>query len=524
MTRRALLPLAALLFGLLLATACDSQATSPAALTPVPEVSPLPPELLAVAEKGQRVFGPADGSLFHKGKMYMDIKTASSAEPQSLVVEARFYHPQACSSFPWDICFVFRRDDVRSYAVWVDCKAGWSLSLSDQELGLWIPIARGPLQGLNVAGGGSNHLKVIAAGGDGYLLVNERPAARLDLSDFVGPGEVDIAVNFSHSNQQPGKSTRYEGFTVQSLDEAAWTAAKPENRRDLPIAVALGAPPPGNILFTRKVPDKRAVFGGNQALFTVRPDGSELRQLSDLVQTPGSAAWSPDGKMIVWDGHNITGDGAIFVMNADGTEVRRLTQSKGYKYSPRWSPDGRKIAFHATPANSMDHNSDIWVVDADGASEVRLTTDSAEDKFPDWSPDSTRIAFFSGREGNSDIYVMDADGRNQRRLTNDQASDVTPAWSPDGTRIAFSSDRSGRFLIYTMKTDGTEVTRLTEAGRSEMYPTWSPDGKMIAFSGLVSGGSPSELGYNIFVASTDGRNMGRTTSGRVADLKPSWGK
>lgn len=484
-------------------------------LAQVREVPPPPPELVSVVEKGQRVFGPADGSLMHKGRMYMDYFTAGSGDLSNVAVEARFYHPQACSTFPWDIGFVFRRDAARRYALWIDCEDGWAVSLMDEEMGLWIPIDRGPLQGLNVAEGGSNLLRLVAAEAEGYLFLNDRPAARLDLSDFVSKGKVDIAVNFSHSNQRPGKSTKYEGFAVSSLD------VPPSLGQSGREVLSWGAPPgqrsvaPGRILFGSKPP------GGAPAVFTVNPGGGELAKVTELGTGVGSASWSPDGRTMVWD-RDGTGDRGIFAKGPDEAEPRRLTQSKGFKYAPRWSPDGRKIAFYATPASALDHNSDIWVMNADGTGETRLTDHPAQDISPAWSPDSKRIAFVSNRDGNAEIYVMDADGTNERRITNDPFTDTTPAWSPDGTKIAFASDRSGRYRVYTMNPDGKAVARLTEGGRGETNPVWSPDGKMVAFSGLVSAGSPAGLGYNLFVVGTDGSGLVRTTFERTVDVPFSW--
>ena len=55
------------------------------------------------------------------------------------------------------------------------------------------------------------------------------------------------------------------------------------------------------------------------------------------------------------------GDDEIFVMNADGTEVRQLTNNDDRDVHPAWSPDGKHIAF----VSDRD-DSEIFVMNADG--------------------------------------------------------------------------------------------------------------------------------------------------------------
>ena len=57
------------------------------------------------------------------------------------------------------------------------------------------------------------------------------------------------------------------------------------------------------------------------------------------------------------------GDDEIFVMNADGSEVSQLTDNDDEDSVPVWSPDGERIAF-----NSDRYGDDeIFVMNADGS-------------------------------------------------------------------------------------------------------------------------------------------------------------
>ena len=77
------------------------------------------------------------------------------------------------------------------------------------------------------------------------------------------------------------------------------------------------------------------VTGLNQ-LYTVRPDGSRLRQITHVVDAAvGGADWSPDGRRLIFtiDPDSDEG-GVIAIANADGSGLRTL---------PRLTPPGGSV-------------------------------------------------------------------------------------------------------------------------------------------------------------------------------------
>ena len=89
-------------------------------------------------------------------------------------------------------------------------------------------------------------------------------------------------------------------------------------------------------------------------IFTARPNGSELKQ---LTQTPGydaEATISTSGKKIVFTSTR-DGDLDIYSMDANGRNVRRLTNEIGYDGGPFYSRDGKLIVYRAYhPQNEKD--------------------------------------------------------------------------------------------------------------------------------------------------------------------------
>jgi serine/threonine-protein kinase len=92
-----------------------------------------------------------------------------------------------------------------------------------------------------------------------------------------------------------------------------------------------------------------------------------------LLRSPGSddfgPGWSADGSQIAFT-TNRAGNNEIYAMNADGTNLRRLTNHPSDDYGPAWSPDGLLIAFHSNRGGNFE----IWVLNsADGSNLRRLT-------------------------------------------------------------------------------------------------------------------------------------------------------
>lgn len=89
---------------------------------------------------------------------------------------------------------------------------------------------------------------------------------------------------------------------------------------------------------------------GNFNIFTIHPDGTGLKQISDTRGNDAHLAWSPDGSRILFassrmgfkDEALLTGNpqpyGEIFVMNADGTHVQQLTDNQWEDGGPAWLP------------------------------------------------------------------------------------------------------------------------------------------------------------------------------------------
>jgi TolB protein len=217
---------------------------------------------------------------------------------------------------------------------------------------------------------------------------------------------------------------------------------------------------------------------GDLEIYTIYPDGTNLRQLTFNSYKDKNPTFSFDGRFIVFDS-NRAGNSDIYIMNSDGSNQRRLTFDASTDWDPIISYDNKYIVFTSNRRNG--HDSNIFRMNLDGSNIVALTYDDYDNADPSFTPDN-RIVFQTNRDGNYEIYIMNIDGTNKRRLTNNPANDILPSVSRDGRYILFTSDRDGDNEIYVMDIDGQNLRQLTYNNVDDRDAVFSPDGEYIIFT------------------------------------------
>lgn len=266
---------------------------------------------------------------------------------------------------------------------------------------------------------------------------------------------------------------------------------------------------------------------GDAEIYTIRPDGSGLRQITHNRADDEGPKWSPDGtKLAFWSYRD--GDSEIYVKDLRSGQLTQLTHNlESLDYSPAWSPDGTKIVF------STDRHSDeeqefyaqnLVVMNADGSGQMDLTDPVGWSLEADaeWSPDGSAIVFQRGEDGYYDMWSVDPDGSDLREITHNvgRIMEQSPDWSPDGKRIVSSFVKEDETVqLWTMDPDGSNKQRLTSIEGEDRYPAWSPNGRKIASVRRFYAQSPNS--WDIFIMSADGthpKNITNTPSEREYDL------
>jgi Tol biopolymer transport system component len=130
--------------------------------------------------------------------------------------------------------------------------------------------------------------------------------------------------------------------------------------------------------------------GETNEVFTMTPEGEDLRQLTDNRVSEYDLDWSPDGSRLLYvriraleDRYARPSD--IVVMGKNGQDVRVLTHTKRKELSASFSPNGRRIVFSKC-CYGESGTPEIFVMRADGTHVVRLTHNEVYDSAPDWQP------------------------------------------------------------------------------------------------------------------------------------------
>jgi Tol biopolymer transport system component len=119
---------------------------------------------------------------------------------------------------------------------------------------------------------------------------------------------------------------------------------------------------------------------GDMAVVVVNVDGSGLRQITDWDMRAGDADWSPDGRLLVFGTQPLSnfqqaGHSELYTVRPDGKELRRLTNNGpggARATQPRWTPDGKGILYTlTTQAGTPRH---IYLLSADGKRDTPVIT------------------------------------------------------------------------------------------------------------------------------------------------------
>jgi Tol biopolymer transport system component len=245
----------------------------------------------------------------------------------------------------------------------------------------------------------------------------------------------------------------------------------PDNKRILYASTHLGdkaCPPP--VDFSKGY--AWAVYPSYD-IFTARPDGKDLKQLTKTPGYDAEGTISTDGKKIVFTSMR-NGDLDIYTMDADGKNVKQVTNELGYDGGPWFSNDGKQIVYRA----------------------YHPKTDEQIKKYKDKLAENLIVPTVF------ELWVMNADGSNKRKVTNLGVASFAPYFFPDGKRIIFASnfgDPKGRnFDVYVINVDGTGMERITFSDSFDGFPMFSPDGKKLVFASNRNQATRGDT--NVFIA------------------------
>jgi len=163
---------------------------------------------------------------------------------------------------------------------------------------------------------------------------------------------------------------------------------------------------------------RRIAFDSDRAgggIYLMNADGSGQRSVPGTGADDMNPQWSPDGKTILFATRR-DGNDELYAINPDGSELRNLTNDPGRDGDGGflWSPNGRRIAF----TTRRDGNAEVYVMNADGTGQTRVTRSKEDEALLSWSPDGRRIAFQRWPSTPRWVFfMMNADGNAVKKVT-----------------------------------------------------------------------------------------------------------
>lgn len=297
---------------------------------------------------------------------------------------------------------------------------------------------------------------------------------------------------------------------------------------------------------------------GNQQIWTININGTDLRQATFAFTGASNGAWSPDGKWISytsevkveknifekypdlnkinvrvydklpvrhWDTWEDESYEHLFITRLDGSETKDLMKGEAVDCPVKpfggasdicWSPDSKEIAYVAKKVSNYAEttNDDIFVVNIlTGETKNITSTMKGAESVPLYSKNGKYLAFRSQeREGfESDkfrLMIMDR--------TNSKVTDISKTldqwvgemiWAPDDNSLYFSAEDGPVVQIYNITLDGKWKTLTSGWNNFDGGLGITPDGKTIialrrnmlrpfeVYSVPVAGGKARQLSF-----------------------------
>jgi Tol biopolymer transport system component len=110
-----------------------------------------------------------------------------------------------------------------------------------------------------------------------------------------------------------------------------------------------------------------------RALFTVRMNGTDLRQLTPFKVNVGTLVdWSPSGRHIIFTSYANDGPGNTMLVRPDGSGLTQLTHYDGHVGAggAAFAPNGRWIVYRRQ--NDSTGRCAIWKMRPDGSNRIRV--------------------------------------------------------------------------------------------------------------------------------------------------------
>ena len=163
-------------------------------------------------------YGPDSGAIEHKDDGL--INALDIATPMSDgIIEATFSNPYSTRDGSWSAGFAFRAPRSGEFhAVLIRSNGKWYHRLRTGGGDSIQYLAEEYSERVSTRANGSNRVRVVAVGDDGWLFINGAFVAKMDLSGGAKFGGVEAVGLYFTDDGIPGRYTRFADFTIHSIE------------------------------------------------------------------------------------------------------------------------------------------------------------------------------------------------------------------------------------------------------------------------------------------------------------------
>jgi Tol biopolymer transport system component/DNA-binding winged helix-turn-helix (wHTH) protein len=221
---------------------------------------------------------------------------------------------------------------------------------------------------------------------------------------------------------------------------------------------------------------------GDADIWTMNPDGTKQKQLTDNTAADYFPKISPDGRYIVFVS-NRSGAKTLWRMNLDGTNPMELSNAPNAVF-PSISPDGNFVYFSA-----MDKTSRLvlWKVSINGGEATQMT--ELPTLMPNISPDGKYLACFFPANGEFSpnnrtlklTLLSPTDVKIIKQFDNVPLN-TAYSWTSDSQSISYADNSSGIANLWLLPIENSAPKKLTDSQIEEIIQhSWTKDGKNLVF-------------------------------------------
>jgi len=179
----------------------------------------------------------------------------------------------------------------------------------------------------------------------------------------------------------------------------------------------------------------------------------------------------------------------LYLVPIAGGKPRQLTSGDLSQTSPAWSPNGKMVVFEQDSTENMEVRDDnypsLFLFTLADSSTRPIRTGFPQSSSPAWSPDGSTIAFVcsKGRGMENDICTTPLAGGTARNLTGSWSLDpANPSWSADGKTIYFNAETNGNVHLFSVPASGGTVLQVTTGERQLRGFSMSADSRTMAYT------------------------------------------